>query len=676
MTEYGRGYGSEPWHPDDPLYGDRGPYGGQAQQPQWTEQQSGGYPQEQHPQQYAEQYAPHPEQYRQQHPEQYGQHPEQYGQHGEQHPGPYPRHEEQYQQHQHPGQYPQHGEQQYAQQYPAGGGGWEGAPQQTGGPGYDPYDPYGQHPPADPYLQPGQDHPAPHHAGQGYPGQEYAAQDYAGQEYQGQGYAGAGQEYAGQDYAGHDSYGGQGGHGLQETQPIPAQQAVQTHPGPQHTEHGGPPQDAGDGHHPQDGPPAPEPEHPFFAGEPDSRRADGADDPDDADDRPGGAADDDAPVDGRRGRERRGRKNTKNKRRSGTACLVMALAFAGVAGTVGYFGYDFFVRHFGSSPDYDGEGSGEVQVEIPDGMLISQMGAVLARDGVIKSAGAFTEAAADNQKAQSLQPGTYTLRKHMSAAAAIELMLDPKSRNGLTIREGLRAAAVYQLIDKKLKLTPGTTKEIARSQAKNLGLPSWADDNPKIKDPLEGFLYPSTYSVGANAKPADVLKQMVARANQEYQKYDLAENARKFNLSSPLQLVTVASLTQAEGMTHDDFRKMAAVVYNRLAPTNTDTNQKLEFDSTFNYLKNQSKINISTDEIRHYDDPYNTYFYRGLPPGPIGNPGADALKAAINPDNSQKWLYFISVDGKKTDFTTNLTDHMKLVREFNRRQQEQKQNGN
>ncbi|MGW8401133.1 endolytic transglycosylase MltG, partial [Streptomyces lydicus] len=140
----------------------------------------------------------------------------------------------------------------------------------------------------------------------------------------------------------------------------------------------------------------------------------------------------------------------------------------------------------------------------------------------------------------------------------------------------------------------------------------------------------------------------------------------------PLQLITVASLTQAEGMTHDDFRKMAAVVYNRLAPSNTDTNQKLEFDSTFNYLKNQSKINISTKEIRNYDDAYNTYFYRGLPPGPIGNPGEDALKATISPDNTQKWLIFNSVDGKKTDFTTNLKDHQKLVSKFNQRQQAEK----
>ncbi|MEU5240422.1 endolytic transglycosylase MltG [Streptomyces lydicus] len=566
MTEYGRGYGSEPWHPEDPLYGDQGPYGGQAQQPQWGGQQPA--PQQPAPQQYRD-----PQQYQQQ------------------------------------------------QQYD---GGWDGS--QTGQLPYDPYDPYGQpQPQADPYAGAGQD-PYGHQGG--YQQQPHHQQDPHHQQ-----------------------------HMQQQVAPHPQQMAPQQQYPPHRYEQPVEPpyEDPADDWRAEPEPPRePEAGHAFFA--------------DDEDDHPGP---DDEP------RERRGKRNgKKNKRRSGTTCLVATLVFAGAVGAVGYFGYDFFMAHFGSAPDYEGEGSGAVQVDIPDGSPISNMGEILAKNGVIKSAGAFNEAAGENKKSGLLQPGTYSLRKHMSAAAAMELMLDPKSRNGLTIREGLRAGAVYALIDKKLHLKAGTTKDVAEKQIRNLGLPSWANDSRKIKDPLEGFLYPSTYSVGGNAKPADVLKQMVGRATREYAKYDLEANAKKFHLTSPLQLITVASLTQAEGMTHDDFRKMAAVVYNRLAPSNTDTNQKLEFDSTFNYLKNQSKINISTKEIRNYDDAYNTYFYRGLPPGPIGNPGEDALKATISPDNTKKWLFFISIDGKKTEFTTNLKDHEKLVRQFNQRQQAAKQNGN
>lgn len=546
MTEYGRGYGSEPWHPEDPLYGDQGPYGGQAQQPQWGGQQPA--PQQPAPQQYRD-----------------------------------------------PQQHPQ-------QQY---NGGWDGS--RTGQLPYDPYDPYGQsQPQADPYAGAGQD-PYGHQGG--YQQQPHHQQEPHHQQ-----------------------------HMQQQVAPHPQQMAPQQqYPPHQYEQPVEPPyEDPADDWRAEPEPPRePEPGHAFFA--------------DDEDDHPGP---DDEP------RERRGKRNgKKNKRRSGTTCLVATLVFAGAVGAVGYFGYDFFMAHFGSAPDYEGEGSGAVQVDIPDGSPISNMGEILAKNGVIKSAGAFNEAAGENKKSGLLQPGTYSLRKHMSAAAAMELMLDPKSRNGLTIREGLRAKDIYALIDKKLKLKAGTTKNVAEHDVKNLGLPSWADDNGKIKDPLEGFLYPSTYSVGENAKPAAVLKQMVARASQVYEKYDLEGNARKLNLRSPLQLLTVASLTQAEGKYKHDFVKVARVVYNRLKPDNTETYGLLDFDSTVNYAKSRSTLDTgSVDNLRHFNDAYNTYKFKGLPPGPIGNPGEVAINSAIHPATGN-WYYFVSISPEKTLFAATNEEH-------------------
>ncbi|MEU2792447.1 endolytic transglycosylase MltG [Streptomyces sp. NPDC007100] len=605
MTEYGRGYGSEPWHPEDPLYGDQGRYGGPPQQPQqgsYGGQHDGRYggPQQQ---------APYGGQQQGGHQASYGQ---QQPQHGQQQPqwdelsAPYP---------------PQ-------QQY---NGAWDAS--QGGGQ----YDPYGQqHPPVDPYSGQSPDYygtqdayppPQPQHLRQQQAGQ-HGEQGHGGQGHGGQGHGEQGDQVA--QTAQFDAVRPE--QLRQPPHPSPPGDDFRADPAPEHDEQ------------------VREPAHSFFK---DDRDGDDYDD-----------ADTDPEDERRASRERRGK---KSKKRSRMACLIVAGVFVVGGGGVAYFGYDFWKSHFGPAPDFDGEGSGDVQVQIPSGSTVLQMGLILKREGVVKSADAFTEAANENDQGKRLQPGAYSLRKQMSAASAVKLMLDPKSRNGLTVSEGLRNGKVYELIDTKLHLKPGTTKGVAAAEAKNLGLPSWANGNPKIKDPLEGFLYPSTYSVSGKAKPADVLKEMVARANREYAKYDLEENARKLNLKSPLDLITVASLTQAEGITHDDFRKMAAVVYNRLAPSNTVTNQKLEFDSTYNYLKNQSKIDISTREIRSFDDPYNTYFYKGLPPGPIGNPGEDALKASIDPDDSAKWLFFISIDGKKTDFTTNLKDHEKLVAEFNKR---------
>ncbi|MEV0373477.1 endolytic transglycosylase MltG [Streptomyces sp. NPDC050636] len=552
MTEYGRGYGSEPWHPEDPLYGDQGSYGGQAQQAQWDGRQA--------------QSAPYP--------------------------------------HQHP-----------QQQYD---GGWDGS--QGGQLPYDPYDPYGQQP-ADPYSGAGADY--------------YGAQDaYAPYPQQAQRQAPHPQQH-------------QVPH---QQQPYPSQEYEQ-HQYEQRVEPRFDDTAEGDWR----GEPEPrerEPEHAFFAD-------------DDDDDRP-----DDNPRGRRSDRERRGK---KNKRRSGRACLVVTLVFAGVVGTVGYFGYDFFMSHFGPAPDYEGQGSGDVQVEIEPGSSILQMGLTLKKAGVVKSADAFSEAAVDSGKDKSLQPGTYSLRKQMSAAAAIELMVDPKSRNGLTVREGLRAGAVYELIDKRLKLKAGTTKQIARKDFKSLGLPSWANNSTKIKDPLEGFLYPSTYSVGDKSKPETVLKEMVARANQVYGKYDLEGNARKLHLGSPMQLLTVASLTQAEGKYKHDFVKVARVVYNRLKPDNTETYGLLDFDSTVNYAKTESTLDTgSVDDLRKFNDPYNTYKFKGLPPGPIGNPGEVALKSAINPAQGN-WYYFVSINPEKTLFAATNEEHERNRRIYEKEREKAKQ---
>lgn len=239
----------------------------------------------------------------------------------------------------------------------------------------------------------------------------------------------------------------------------------------------------------------------------------------------------------------------------------------------------------------------------------------------------------------------------------------------ITVTEGMRNSAVYAAIDKKLGQQEGTTAEIAKREVKNLGLPAWANNNPKLIDPLEGFLYPARYDLSKDSTPDSLLKQMVKNATDKYTELGLEGKAKELGLENPLQVVTVASLVNAEGKNHDDFRKMAEVVYNRLKKTNDVTNQKLQFDSTYNYVKNQSEINFNLKEAQAFDHPYNTHFVRGLPTGPINNPGLDALTATLNPDHGG-WMFFVSVDGKTTTFTKTYEEHTKLANEFQERQKQ------
>lgn len=587
MTEYGRGSGSEPWHPTDPLYGDQG-WGGQQAYPQQDQQygQQDPYGQDQYAQgQYgrgqAQGYDP---QYQQ---PQYQQHPQQHqGQqhHTQQHPH---QAQQQTQHAQHPQQYVD----------PAAYGGYQ---QEQSAQGYD----------------------TP-----GYPAQQYDPSWETGQAAMPYGTTPA------------DPYGGQNPdlYGTPEAYPPPQPPGRRQAPPEPVTDWEAEPQE--------------EERHPFFTGE------DGAGD-DEYDDEPADRRS------SRGGRDRRGGKG-KKKSKNGVACLVVALVLAGGVGGIGYFGYQFWQGQFGASPDFAGEGSGEVQVEIPKGAGGYEIGNILKKAGVVASVDAFVSATEKHPKGNSIQAGAYTLREKMSAESAVAMMLSPASQAGLVIPEGMRNVWVYEQIDKKLELDKGTTQGIAKAKANDLGLPDWAKNHKDVKDPLEGFLYPAKYPMVKGNKPEDVLRKMVARSNQEYAKFELEAKAKELGVDSPWQLITIASLVQAEGTSHDDFRKMAEVVYNRLKTNNPQTYGKLEFDSTYNYIKNQSKIDLTLEELRKFDNVYNTYYYRGLPPGPIGNPGAEALKGVVDP-TKDGWYYFISLDGKTSQFTKTNTDHQKLVEEFNK----------
>ena len=283
----------------------------------------------------------------------------------------------------------------------------------------------------------------------------------------------------------------------------------------------------------------------------------------------------------------------------------------------------------------------------------------------MKSVDAFVSAFTNNPDAGRIQAGAYILKKQMSAKSAVEMMLDPTSQANVVVKPGQRDVEVYKAIDEKLALPAGTTKKIAEKDYKTLGLPKWANDNSNIKDPLEGFLFPGTYPAAKGMKPEAILKSMVAHADEVYDKYGLEAKAKSLKLKSPLQVVTVASLVQAEGKTVEDYRKMAEVIYNRLDLANPETYGFLQFDSTFNYLKGESKIDISESEITSNKDPYNTYTNKGLPPGPIGNPGEVALKATLDPTDDG-WYYFVATDGvSKTEFAKTHQEFQRLKEKFN-----------
>jgi UPF0755 protein len=350
---------------------------------------------------------------------------------------------------------------------------------------------------------------------------------------------------------------------------------------------------------------------------------------------------------GSRRRVRRGR-----NRRSSIALGLALAALLAVTGGVGYGVYSVYRNIADRTADYPGPGTGSVVVQVKQGDSVRAMGRRLLAAGVVRSEGAFVAAARREERATSIQPGHYQLRKAMKASEALALLLDPRSRvlARVTIPEGSRLDATLAKLAKESRLPLEQFTSAVRDKA--LGLPASAAHG------AQGFLFPATYDIEPDAKPADVLRQMVLRYDRAAEAVDLEATARKVNLDA-YQVVVVASLLEEEAKRPGDFAKVARVIHNRLA-----RGMPLALDSTVNYATGKTGVTTSKQD-RAIDSPYNTYRYLGLPPGPINSPGQHALDAALRPA-AGSWLYFVTVnpDTGETKFATTFPEHERNVEEF------------
>ena len=306
----------------------------------------------------------------------------------------------------------------------------------------------------------------------------------------------------------------------------------------------------------------------------------------------------------------------------------------------------------GSAEDYPGPGSGEVVVQVNPGDTSAAIAATLADADVVASAEAFVEVASSDERALGIQPGYYALRTQMSAAGALELLLDPSARvqSEVTIPEGLR---VGDTVDRLVEATeiPRRDYDQALADPRSLRLPSYAEGS------AEGFLFPATYTFDPDANATDVLRAMVQRYKQAARDSGLEAGADAMGYT-PREALTVASLVQAEVAVRD-FGKASRVVRNRL-----DQGMTLGFDSTVNYALGSDDLTL-VDEQLQVDSPYNTYVYAGLPPGPINSPGEDAMRAAVNPPEGS-WLYFVAAapGSDETRFTDSYDEFLRYKDEF------------
>ncbi|MRJ77160.1 endolytic transglycosylase MltG [Aeromicrobium sp. SMF47] len=325
--------------------------------------------------------------------------------------------------------------------------------------------------------------------------------------------------------------------------------------------------------------------------------------------------------------------------------VVVALLLAA------WFGYQKISDMMSGPEDYVGQGTGKVTVQIPSGAGGQQIATILKDAGVVKSAEAFYQLAIKDSRFQSVQAGYFSLRKKMSAEAALVALIDKGNRveGKVTIPEGARVGQIVELIAANSEIKE---KDLlaALDKPETLGLPDVANLNP------EGYLFPATYEIPPGTSATDLLKQMVAKTLDVAKSLDIGTRARALGLTGE-EVLTVASILEYEANNEEDYAKVARVLYNRI-----DQGMPLQLDSTVSYVSKRKGDVFTTPEERADPSKYNTYQNAGLPPGPIGSPGEKTIEAALNPAEGS-WLFFVAVNLEtgETVFSDTFGEHNKAV---------------
>jgi UPF0755 protein len=345
----------------------------------------------------------------------------------------------------------------------------------------------------------------------------------------------------------------------------------------------------------------------------------------------------------------RGRGGRKRRRVGRVLAPLLALVLLVVLGAGGYKLY----RHF-QSPDFTGPGTGQVTVQVLSGDTATSLAPRLVKEGVVASTSSFISAAKSSSNPDGLEPGFFRLRHHMNSAIAYALLINPKSRiqSVVAIPEGLRETQILTTLEQKTGTSASAFTKALKDTAA-LGLPSYANGN------AEGFLFPATYTFNPGTSALSMLQTMVARYNQEAASINITAAAKTAQLT-PNQVITVASILEAEAGNPKYYADVAEVIYNRL-----NQGMFLGLDSTVNYALHRFGVSLTQSQL-NVNSPYNTFIHKGLPPGPIDSPGNAAIEAALHPNHGDL-LYFVTVNIKTglTKFATTAAGFQQLENECN-----------
>jgi len=295
----------------------------------------------------------------------------------------------------------------------------------------------------------------------------------------------------------------------------------------------------------------------------------------------------------------------------------------------------------------------EVTVEIPSGSSGQDIGAILAANGVVRSALEFEVAVRNVEAAERLQAGTYKLVTHMDPAEVVAALVAGPAPDiyRVTVIEGLRVAEMLTSLSES---SPHSYSDYERALLSGEVSTSLRElpVEPELRD-WEGLLFPDTYEFSTTASPGAILQRMASTMEQRVGSIDWT--AWEELGYTVYQGIVLASLIETEVLLDVERPIVSSVIYNRL-----ELGMKLDIDATVLYALDTRDVSLFNNEV---DSPYNTYLVAGLPPTPIAAPGKASLEAAAAPADTEFFYYVLAdLDGNHA-FATTLEEHNRNVQE-------------
>ncbi|TET99212.1 MAG: endolytic transglycosylase MltG [Candidatus Stahlbacteria bacterium] len=294
---------------------------------------------------------------------------------------------------------------------------------------------------------------------------------------------------------------------------------------------------------------------------------------------------------------------------------------------------------------------GEIAIKIEKGKNLKEIAELLAQNKIIEDSYGFRILCIQSGKADKLSYGWYKLQFYQNPRKVLSILSKGERMTVcITIPPGLTVVQTLNLLANKTDIDIKSMDSLIHTEdfIHRLGI---------NVNSIEGFLFPDTYILYRSEEPEKVIKKMV------FTLFSIIRPDSRLTIDlkefSAYEILTIASMIEREAMVDREKPIIASVIYNRLKK-----GMRLQIDATVLYALGYHKARIFYKDLR-VDSPYNTYKYRGIPPGPIANPGYQSILAAMHPAKTD-YLYYVATGKGDHIFTKTLSAHNKAKFEVKR----------